>query len=207
MILHNKSRQSWLCLALGSMLLSANAASLSLTPPSQTVGVGNLTTVTLSISDLEPRSGASLGAWAGDIVFDSSILSLQSAQIQFGTGLDLGISGSLQSIDDSSAASGSISLQEISFEATNDLESSQPVSFQLAVLTFLSIAPGTSGIAFANADLADASGNSLAANQVSDASITVQTVSTVPDQIPSTIPFLALSSVLLLGRRWHANKP
>lgn len=205
MNLHNKSRQGWLCLALGSSLFASNAASLSLTPPSQEVGLGDFATVTLSVSDLDPRSGASLGAWAGDIVFDSSILSLQFAQIQFGTELDLGIVGSLQSIDDSNAASGSISLQEISFEATNDLEGSQPVSFQLAVFTFLSIAPGTSGVAFANADLADASGNNLAANQVSDASITVQAASTVPDQIPSTMSFLALGSVLLLGRRWHAK--
>lgn len=194
--------RSWLCLALGTSLFSANAASLSLTPPAQTVTIGSSATVTLSISGLDPRNGSSLGAWAGTIVFDSSILSLQSAQIQYGTGLDLGISGSLQLTDDSSAASGSVALQEISFESTSDLESAQSSSFPLAVFTFLSLGTGTSDIAFTNVDLSDASGNSFAAADPSNASITVQSASTsVPDDLAWSAPALTLGGLFFLSRR------
>jgi hypothetical protein len=182
-------------------LFTASAATLSLTPPAQTVPVGSSATVTLSISGLDPRNGSSLGAWAGTIVFDSSILSLQSAQIQYGTGLDLGIAGSLQSTDDSAAAIGSISLQEISFESISDLESSQSSSFPLAVFTFVSLGGGSSDISFTNVDLSDASGNSFATPDPSIASITVQSASSVPENLHWTAAAISMGCVLVLGRR------
>ncbi|MFN0125186.1 MAG: cohesin domain-containing protein [Verrucomicrobiales bacterium] len=152
------SKRSWSALAAALALAgSATAATVSFNPSSQTVGVGDTATVQLVVSGLGDGTSPSLGAWAVSFDYDPAVVSFSSAT--FGTGLDLGIFGSLQFLDGS--VSGNVLLDEVSFEDSADLNAAQPDSFVLATINFTALAPGSSPLSLTLVDLSDELGESL----------------------------------------------
>lgn len=146
-----------LCLLASGALNAAQAASISLSPSTQSVTSGNAYSIDV-LFDAE-GSTAGLGAFDFDVSFDSSLLGFASAS--FGTGLDaLGL-GSLQAL--TPGAAGSLNLFEVSLDSAADLLAYQSQSFKLATLTFTGLSAGSANFGLSINALSDAAGNSIAA--------------------------------------------
>lgn len=171
---------------------------VSLEPNPQTiVGVGGNAFIAVVISGLGNFTAPSLGGFDFDLSYDSSIIS--AASLVFGSYLDLGILGSAQFSDLSTA--GSIHLDEVSFEDPIDLNASQPGMFTLATIGFTGLALGSSSLAFTYAALSDQDGGSISEFGTLNTSITVVASSAVPES-GSTFPLLVLGFVSLVTLRW-----
>jgi len=133
-------------------LTPALAASLSFTPTSQSVGIGQPVTVQITVDGLGAGMAPSVGAFDLDVTFDPAVL-LPTA-VDFG--LLLGDPDALEALTSSSLSSGLIDLAEVSLLAPSDLDALQPSSFTLATLSFISLAVGTSPLAFTQAFVDDA---------------------------------------------------
>lgn len=180
---------------------SAQAVSLFLSPASQTVGVGDPATVEIRVSGLASPGSLSLGAWAADFTYDDSIVQLDS--ITFGTDLDTGTFGSIQT--DLGSGAGLVSLDEVSFEDPADLDAAQPSAFVLATIDFTALAPGVSPLAFVHdafvPSLSDELGFTIDDVDVIDAEIRVRDGGHgVPDG-GSTVLLLGLVAVSLVGAK------
>lgn len=181
-------------LILGSFLLFnvgiAQAVSLDVVPPSQTVTPGSQVDVTVAISGLGDGSAPSLGIFDIDVTFDPAVLSLNAVSFGdpiLGDQLDLFGFGSFIS---STPGSGTINLFELSFDFPSDLDTLQAGAFTLASLTFDTLAEGTSLLGLNVNDLGDSFGDPLFA-QVGTGSVTVN--SPGPNPVPEP------ASILLLG--------
>jgi hypothetical protein len=141
-------------LAFGSVV-SANAATLNITPDTQDAVVGNSFSANV-VFDSQGK-GLGLGAYNFDFAYDSSRLVFQSAT--FGSGLDVFGLGSLQATKTSTA---SINFYELSFDSTADILANQSSAFTLVTLHFTTLATGSSTLGLTGISLADASGADLA---------------------------------------------
>jgi hypothetical protein len=128
----------------------ARAISITVLPSTQSISVGGSASVDLVISGLRNFASPSLGAFDLDLTYNLSVLSASS--LTFGSFLDLGTFGSVQSFDISTP--GLIHLDEVSLETSSDLNTFQPDTFTLSTLVFVGLTPGVSSIDFSFASLA-----------------------------------------------------
>ncbi len=137
------------------LLGSAEAATISLTPSSQNVAVGD----SVSLDVLFDADGATVGVGAFDLSlsFNPSILGFQTAS--YGTGLNVSGLGDLQT---TTPQTGSVNLYDLSFDSVQDILTLQPGSFRLATVTFNALQSGQSILGISLNSLSDANGNGLA---------------------------------------------
>ncbi|MCI0541908.1 MAG: cohesin domain-containing protein [Verrucomicrobiales bacterium] len=184
-------------LAVGAFALAlagrAHALSLTLQPSVQTIGVGDSATVDIIISGLGDFASPSLGAFDFELSYDSSILSADLAT--FGTLLDAGIPGASLQFSDLTSP-GTVRLHELSFHNPDELNTLQPGSFTLALLSFSGLSGGISAVDFSLADLSGESGESLLDFSTTAASIQVTPAVSVPE-ISSTGCLLVMGVGLL----------
>jgi hypothetical protein len=198
--LRARSWQTWLIavfIGAGSVILfdsSAHAVTISLTPASSTTTLGAPITLDLNISGL--GNGTALGAYDVSVNFSSADLTYQSTTFGdpvLGDQLDLGRLG----LNGPTATSGrgTVDLIETDlFDSPATLLSSQTHSFTLAVLSFYSIASGTTPVTITLNSLADQNGNPFTA--------TTQTASVTIASSPVPLPAgvcLFVSGLLGLG--------
>jgi hypothetical protein len=163
--------------AIATLSLEAQAdVTLSLVPTPQTTGVGGLASVNLVISGLGDLGSESLGAFDIDLTYNPAVVAASS--LTFGSGLDLGV-GSSQFFDLSTA--GLVHLDEVSFEAADDLDNSQADSFILATLGFTGLAQGSSPLIFGQIGLSDENGDAILEMGINTGLIDVTGGPTVPD--------------------------
>jgi hypothetical protein len=160
---------------LSTLALPATAfsATISALTPAQPIGVGDQTQVNLRISGLGEFTAPSLGGFDFEVSYDGSVVSLTG--VSFSTWLN-GPDPWLPPKWEVTGA-GSVSLDEVSWESQEFLESLQPDAFLLATLYFDGVAQGTSDIGISNPRglkfaLTDAVGQGLPVDTV-DGSITV----------------------------------
>lgn len=161
-----KLQLSLIPIASVAWVLSANAAqsaTLSFTPASQNVLLGESVEVAVTISDLAEGSAPSLGAFDFIVNYDDSILAFESAALgdpELGDLVDqsgLGAVFALAQIE--TVGPGALRALAVSFDPESVLHASQPDSFTLATLNFEAIAIGTSSLTFSDIiTLGDASG-------------------------------------------------
>jgi hypothetical protein len=185
-------------LALGGALGSVGAsAEPTLSVGSASVGVGGATTVDLSISGLTP--GPALGAFDVTLSFNPSLLGLKSETfgdpVLGGDQLDPEGFGVFSNVI---TGSGSVELQDLSFDDSSALTSLQPSSFTLGTLTFNALAAGTSALTASNVILSDPSGSAISAI-TDDGTLTVMGSGTTPPaSAPEIDPASAASGLTLL---------
>jgi hypothetical protein len=177
--------------------------SVSLAPTPQTINVGDPAVMDLIVGGLGDFAAPSLAAFDFDLSYDPSVLTAVS--LTFGNLLNLGVLGSVQFSDLSSA--GSIHLNEVSLESAFDLNNAQPATFTLATLSFTGATAGFGAIDFTFASLADEVGNVI--NEVALNSGSIEVVdgpSGVSDGV-SSLPLLALglASIWAMRLRAHAE--
>ena len=172
------------------------AASITLTPSSQSVDLGSQAVVTLDISGLGSGAAPSVGAYDIDLSFDSSILALSS--VVFGDpvlGDQLDVLG-LGSILGATPGAGTVNVFEISLDFVDDLNQLQADSFTLATFTFDTLAAGSSALGLTLNALGDADGLSL------DATLTggsVDVVGSEPPPVTVSEPSAWATYVLLMA--------
>lgn len=167
--------------------LPAHAATIALLPPSETVFTGGAVSISVAISGLEPGS---LGVFDIDVAFDPAVLGFVEAVYgDPALGDQLDVFG-LGSLTQTTVGSGTVNLFGLSFDLATDLDAFQADSFTLAVLTFSTLASGTSPLTLTPLQLGLANGDPLAA----DVDSTVVTVRSTPG---TTAPEPAL--LLLAG--------
>jgi hypothetical protein len=163
---------AFVAVAVFAMSPAAQAISLDFLPASQTVQVGTPVTVDIHISAL---GASALGAFDIIVVnYNPAIVSLTNAT--FGTGLNLGILGSVQI--GPITGPGSVNMAEVSLETSATLLANQPKNFTLFSLTFSTIGLGTTPLTFSNVILGDHNGDPL------QAALGTGSISAVPE--PST---------------------
>lgn len=198
-------------IALGAICLFATALpsyalSISLTPTTQTVDVGQTLQFDLVVSGLGAGVASSLGTYDVDIGFDPGILGFTSAVFGdpiLGNQLDLFGFGSLNAI---TAGVGTVNLFELSFDDPADLNSLQAENFTLATLSFTALTAGTSSLSINVNTIGDALGDPLTADVV-DARATVNQTNPIPE--PNGLA-LAIAGLLALAairaRRTYAKE-
>lgn len=196
-----KIRSSILAVLFAFVLYASKgvAVTLSLEPPAQDIAVGSTTTVDLTISELGDGVAPSLGAFFVEILFDDSILSLDS--VVYGTSLGNPDPLAFETDILTTTGMGSVSLDEISFLFGFELDALQSDAFILATLTFTGDVAGASALTFGTVDLADAAfpSNTITPEVLLTASITV-----LSDDPPGIAPtpggmLLLLSGFLAFG--------
>jgi hypothetical protein len=175
---------------------NAQAATIAVTPGTQSVSAGSSFDLSVVISGLGNGAAPALGAFDFDVLFDSSLISLTGVSFGdplLGDQLDIAALGSYTA--SASAAPGQVNLVELSFDTVATLNNSQADSFVLAVLSFDALNVGSSGVNLNNVLLGDASGNALLATVI-NASVQV-----VP--VPASLLLLgsALGWLSMLRRR------
>jgi hypothetical protein len=186
-----KTIVSLIALIVAHSSASANIV-ISLSPASQSIGVGDSASMDIVISGLNAFAAPGVGAFDFDLTYNPSVLSALS--VSFGNHLDLGIFGSFQSFDLSSP--GAIHLDEVSLESTSDLLQNQPASFKLATLNFSGAGPGSSSVTFASAILSDATGETSITPNLVGADVLVSGGSA---SVPDTASTASLLPLCLLG--------
>jgi hypothetical protein len=176
-------------MAILALAPTTHAETVSLSPTSPTTTVGSPLTLDLNISGL--GNGTALGAFDISVNFNASLLSFQSAAFGdpvLGDQLDLSHAG----INSPTATpgSGTVDLIETDLlDSPSTLLSNQAHSFTLAVLSFYSIASGTTPITVTLNSLADQNSNPFTATR-QDSSVTVEA---------SPVPLPAAAWLLLSG--------
>ena len=184
--------------ALWCASLGAGAITISVNPAVQSVTVGDAVTVDVVISDLGDFAADSVGAFDIDLLFNDTLLG--NPVVTFGTELDVGIFGSIQS---SSGFVGGINALEVSLEDPADLNAFQPGSFTLFSVEFDALAAGISTLTPSVFDLSDVSGAALSVDQVDTGSVTINRAVSASE--PGTLALLGLGllSVVAVRRRLH----
>jgi hypothetical protein len=169
-------------LAVGAVVASCapaiTAADVSLLPPSQTITVGQTAFVDVQVSGIKPAAIA-----AFDFTFGYDPALLQVGSVAFGSNLDLGTSGSLQTMD--ASVPGEVFVFEVSFEDSSLLTALQPDSFSLVTIGFLGLAPGVVSLSQLFGSLSDELANRLSYD-FQGASITIESGNTGPGAIPES---------------------
>ena len=130
-----------------------------ITISSDTVSLGGVATVDLSISGL--GSGTQLGGYDLNVGFNPGIVSFASAAFgdpKLGDQLNLEGFGTFSS---AMAGAGTVDLAELSFDSAAALQSSQASAFTMVQLTFDTKSAGTSALELSVNAVSDAFGNSL----------------------------------------------
>jgi hypothetical protein len=147
-----------LALLLLPLLLAARgeAASIGLSPSPVATSVGGSFTLDLVVAGLGDGAAPSLGAYDLDVLFDASLLSLDS--VSFGALLG-GPADSLR--DAGELVAGTWDVSELSFLSPSELDALQPGSFVLATLGFSALADGVTSVTLGNALAGDGFGRPL----------------------------------------------
>ena len=174
--------------------------SLSVTPSTQTITAGSLTTIDIRIDGLGAGVAPSLGAYDVDLTFNPAVLSFVSAA--FGDGvlgnqLDLFGLGNVSSLTESS---GMVNLFELSLDTAADINSLQAAEFVLASLRFSGLSGGTSLIGLSVNVLGDADGAHLAAS-LSSGSVVVTGATGVPEPATYTLVLAAFALIRTVRKR------
>jgi len=156
----------------------ASAAQLYLAPPNGLIQVGETISVDLRISDLGDFAAPSLGSFYAEVLYDPSILHLDSWS--YGNLL-----GNLSDTDETDwetddGTPGLIGLDEHSWLSHDALDAMQPGAFTLATLVFRGLAPGSASLSLENWDLADALYTTLTPTAVTGATVDVTAVPVAP---------------------------
>jgi len=185
---------------------SASAITLGFQPEVQNTALGDSVTVDLIISDLGDYMPDSLSTFDITILFDSMILSVDTADIDNDGVIDsvsldpssqLDIYGfGLNVLSASVTSPGTLNIYDLSFDTEDDLNNYQKGNFSLATITFDTIGVGTSELLIDSAtiQLGDATGNPLVAT-LNSGFVTV--AASVPE--PATCLFMGVGLVGLLG--------
>jgi hypothetical protein len=185
-------RLALLCLALAAPL-SAEAASIAVTPPNQFVSVGGSFSVTLEASAL---GGAAIGGFDIDLGFDATRFSFVSAV--FGGALG---DPAVDQATDVVPGAGVVSLGSVSFLDPTELAALQTGTVSLVTLTFEAIATGAGAFTVEFVQLADAFGAEL---QV--VNLTPATVDVVPEPALAWLLAVAAGAALARRRGWASAK-
>ena len=163
---------------------SSNATPiLSISPETQTVSTGATVLFDVNITGL--ATGIALGAFDLNINFDSTLLSFTN--VAFGDPLLLGVDqldplNLGNSLPLATSNSGLVNLIDFSLYDPATLIAAQDSIFTLAVLSFTTLASGTSPITLSINSLSNANANNIQATTLSG-SVTITT-----DLIPNTVP-------------------
>ena len=149
----------------------AFGASVSLTPDSQTIGVGDTADFDLNISGLDSDGPTSLGAFMLDIMFDQNILAFESLIFDTKLGDPDPSNFETYSFVDTTTTPGVVGLGEISFLPDFKLDSLQQENFTLASLTFTMINLGFSDLTLENVVLSDAPGFEITVTSLQGAKV------------------------------------
>ena len=164
---------------------AVQATTISLSPATQTAGVGGPVTVDLNITGLD--SSTALSSFDISVNFDSALLSYQSTTFgdpALGDQLDLGNLGLNGPV--ATPGTGTVDLIETDiFDSPSTLLSGQAKSFTLGVLTFYGLIAGATPVSVTINSLADQDGSPFVAN-TAIGSVTVQ-----PVPLPAPIWLLA----------------
>lgn len=188
---------------------TAQATSIGFYPSPLIVASGSPLQLDLVISGVNMRADGTipagipaLGAWDLNVTFDPTILRFTSAT--FGTNLDVLGLGSIQSA--SLVTTGSINLFEISLDTSEDLESLQASNFTLTTLAFNAIGTGTSVLGIDINALSNADGGDSIAATGAPGSVTVNSLTPVPE--PGTIWLFGFGLMALMLGCWrYQGKP
>ena len=177
--------------ALIALTAPAYAITLSITPATQTVDIGDSLSVAVRVAGLDAGTAPSLGGYDIDVGFDSARLNFTSAQ--FGDpnpllGDQLDLAGFGLNNPTASATSGNVNLIEADLlDSSADLDNLQAGDFILATLFFDALSADYTAITLSVNSLADALGNPLTAT-TQFGSVTINAPSAVP--LPSTAHLL-----------------
>jgi len=174
------------------------AATIGISPGSQTTVVGSSVNVSLGVSGLGAGSGPSVGAYDVNITFNPVMLQLITASFGdpgLGDQLDVDGSGSVQIITPSL---GTVELFELSLDSIDDLNNLQASSFTLATLTFQAIGVGSSPVPVTINALSDAYGDVLPAT-VQSGTVNVSS-SSVPEPQSVSIVTIGLFGISIFIR-------
>jgi hypothetical protein len=171
------------------MAASAQAASLSFSPVTSTITVGDPVSVDINISGLE---SVDLAGFDLDVTYDDSVLSYTDYTLYDGLG-DIS-SGEADDWSNGDDGSGTVNLAELSY--LSDL-SGQSDFFTLATITFDGLAVGNSALEFAYVDLGDGLGD-----PIQNVSLGTADVNVVP--VPAAVWMLGSGLVGLMGIRRKA---
>jgi hypothetical protein len=179
----------------------AQAISIDVVPSTQTVDLGDVVSVALTISGLGDLTAPSLGTFDLDLSFDTGILGFVGATFgdpTLGDQLDLFGLGSLTA---ATPGAGGVNLFQLSLDTIEDLDTLQAGAFTLATLTFNTVGAGTSALGLSLNTLGDAAGAPLLAT-LGAGSVTVNR-GAVPVPAPATLLSfgIGLAAVAGLARR------
>ena len=145
-----------LCLLPLLLAVRGEAISIGLSPSPVATSVGGSFSLDLVVAGLGDGIAPSLGAYDLDVLFDTSLMSLDS--VSFG---DL-LGGAADALQDAFANGvGSWNVSELSLLSPSELDALQPASFVLATLDFTAVAEGTGSVALGNAIAGDGFGSPL----------------------------------------------
>ena len=177
--------------------VSAMAITIGFMPADQIVNVGTPVSVGLTISGLADFTAPSLSTFDLDVIFNPSILAFNS--VVFGDPVlgdqlvVFGLGGNPTSA--SVTTPGTLNLFELSLDLPDDLNNLQAGSFTLAMLTFNTLALGTSPLSISINALGDALGNPLTADTQGGS------VTAVPEPCTLLLISSGLAGVVYLRRR------
>lgn len=160
-------------------IASADIATISVVPSSQSATLGSPVNVSLFIAN--PGEPPSLGTFDLNINYDPTILSFRNATFGDPTlGDQLDPTGGGNAINFFVAGAGTVELFELSLESASDLNALQAHAFELADLVFDTVGVGSSAVALSINALGDENGSSLAAS-LQDGRVGVSNLSSVPE--------------------------
>lgn len=183
---------------------ASSAITIGFKAVSQPVDLGAQVNAALVISGLGDGTAPSLSTFDITIVFDPSILAYND--VIYGDpvlGDQLG-SGSFRQTN-TTPNTGAVELIELSLDAAADLNDFQVSNFTLAMLTFDTLAPGTSPLEITTYVLGDTLGDPIVPDTVENGSVDVR-ASAVPE--PSVLLLLAggFATLGLSGRKRTSAK-
>lgn len=183
-------------------IASAHAISLSITPTSQSVGLGDSASVDIVIADL----GAEIvSAYDLDLLYDAAIL--DATDVVFGPHLGSPLSLTSENL----STAGVVDFSELSLLSDGVLNANQPDTFTLATVSFGTVGVGTSALTLVvnddplYNDVKGLGNGVLAFDAVGDGSITV-TQDLYPTPEPATFSLFGVGLVGMLGYGWYRRK-